>query len=426
LSERIDQLLGAAMPGPSQLAVLFIDLDRFKEVNDTFGHGYGDLVLHETGRRLADELPDSATLAHLSGDEFAVVLPGADAEAASLTAEALLRTLDEPLQLQEITVAVSASIGIAVAPEHGDTADDLQRRADIAMYVAKSRRGDFAVYSPDQDRHSREQLELAADLRRAIDRDELRLHYQPIVSLHSGRIEEVEALVRWQHPVRGMVPPNQFIPLAEETGMILPIGRWVLEEACRQAVAWRSRYTAARELVMSVNLSARQFHYTDVPGEISAVLQQAGLQPEGLKIEITESIAMGDVEPSIAALWRLKGMGVHLAIDDFGTGYSSLGYLKRIPADTLKIDKVFIDGLGVQAEDSAIVAATIAFAHAVGLTTTAEGVEHAEQLALVRQLGADRIQGYYCSKPLPADQLADLLASDWSMHAQPPEALRAA
>jgi EAL domain-containing protein (putative c-di-GMP-specific phosphodiesterase class I) len=191
-------------------------------------------------------------------------------------------------------------------------------------------------------------------------------------------------------------------------------------------VAWRAQFAAAKELVMSVNLSARQFHYTDVPSEISAVLQQAGLEPDGLKIEITESIAMGNVELSIAALWLLKGMGVHLAIDDFGTGYSSLGYLKRIPADTLKIDKVFIDGLGVHAEDSAIVAATVAFAHAVGLTTTAEGVEHAEQLALARQLGADRIQGYYCSKPLPADKLADLLASEWSLSTLPAEVLRAA
>jgi EAL domain-containing protein (putative c-di-GMP-specific phosphodiesterase class I) len=208
--------------------------------------------------------------------------------------------------------------------------------------------------------------------------------------------------------------------------MILPIGRWVLEEACRQAVAWRTRYATAHELVMSVNLSARQFLHTDVPSEISAVLQQTGLDPQGLKIEITESIAMGDVEPSIAALWLLKDMGVHLAIDDFGTGYSSLGYLKRIPADTLKIDKVFIDGLGVHAEDSAIVAATVAFARAVGLTTTAEGVEHAEQLALVQEVGADRIQGYYCSKPLPADQLADLLATEWSLYAQPAAELRAA
>jgi EAL domain-containing protein (putative c-di-GMP-specific phosphodiesterase class I) len=223
-----------------------------------------------------------------------------------------------------------------------------------------------------------------------------------------------------------MVPPSQFISLAEETGMILPIGRWVLEEACRQAVTLRTCCPAAKELVMSVNLSARQFHYADVPSEISSVLQQAGLEPAGLKIEITESIAMGDAERSIAALWLLKGMGVHLAIDDFGTGYSSLGYLKRIPADTLKIDKVFIDGLGVHPEDSAIVAATVAFAHAVGLTTTAEGVETAEQLALVRQLGADRMQGYYCSKPLPAEQLADLLASEWSLQARPQQVLRAA
>jgi diguanylate cyclase (GGDEF)-like protein len=425
LSDRIEYELELAARDSSPVSVLFIDLDRFKEVNDTFGHRYGDLLLQTVGRRLAAQLPLSATLARLSGDEFAIVLPGASADTAAGTADRLLRTVEQPIQLDEMTVAVSASIGIAVAPHHGTDADLLQRRADIAMHVAKARRGDYAVYAPDQDMHGRDRLELAADLRRAIERHELRLHFQPIVSLHTGRIEEVEALVRWQHPTRGLIPPAHFIGLAEDTGMILPIGRWVLEEACRQTVEWRSRFPRARSLVMSVNISACQFEHSDVPGEVKAVLQQTGLDARALKLEITESVAMADPELSIASLWLLKGMGVGLAIDDFGTGYSSLGYLKRFPADTLKIDKVFIDGLGIHPEDSAIIAAAIAFAHAVGLSTTAEGVEEADQLASLRQLGADRVQGFYCSRPLTAEQFEDLLESNRSL-LEPEQLLRAA
>jgi diguanylate cyclase (GGDEF)-like protein len=425
-TQRIEQELREALLTSTPVAVLVFELDRFKEVNDTFGHRYGDLLLQETAERLANALPRSAMVARLSGDEFAIVLPGANADIASQAAEHVLRTVEQPVQLDEVSVDVSASIGIAVAPEHGTDAELLQRHADVAMYVARSRRADYALYFPEQDMHSRERLELAADLRRAVERGELRLHYQPIVSLHTGRIEEAEALVRWQHPTRGLVSPGQFIPLAEETGMIVPLGRWVLEEACRQAVAWGARYPAARSLMMSVNLSARHFQYGDVPSDVTAVLERTGLDPKWLKLEITESVAMTDPELSIAALWLLKGMGVHLAIDDFGTGYSSLGYLKRFPVDTLKIDKVFIDGLGVHPEDAAIVAATIAFAHAVGLSTTAEGVEHADQLAHVRELGVDRVQGYYCSKPLPADSFADLLGSGWSLAGHQLEMVKAA
>ena len=408
LAERIEEALESAGP-TGHVAVLFIDLDHFKEVNDTFGHRCGDQLLQEVGQRLVAELPHSATLARLSGDEFAVVLPGADATTAARIAGVILRTLAKPLQLQELSVDVSASIGIAIAPEHGTESDLLQRKADVAMYVAKSRRNDYAIYAPEQDQHSRERLELAGDLRHAVERGELYLHYQPIVSLTTGRLEEVEALVRWNHPARGSIPPSQFIPLAEETGVVLQIGRWALEEACRQAVAWRQAHHAARSLVMSVNISARQFLHAEVPDEVRAVLQRTGLDPRALKLEITESVAMADPELSIASLWVLKGMGVRLAIDDFGTGYSSLGYLKRFPADTLKIDKVFIDGLGVNHEDSAIVAAAVAFAHAVGLTTTAEGVEEPEQVEILRELGADRVQGYICARPMSAEGIEDLL-----------------
>jgi diguanylate cyclase (GGDEF)-like protein len=409
LTVRLEQALRRAAATDAPAALLFLDLDRFKEINDTFGHRYGDVVLQQIGLRLAAELPASATLARLAGDEFAVLLPDADAAEASNVAESLLRALARTVQVHDVTLDVGASIGVAAAPEHATQPDILLRQADVAMYVAKRRRGGYVVYSPDQDTHSRERLELAADLRGVIERGELRLHYQPIVSLETGHMDEVEALVRWEHPQRGLVSPGEFIPIAEETGMIIPIGRWVIEQACRQAVSWRERFGAARSLVVSVNLSARQFHHSDVPADISKILRDTGMDPRSLKLEITESIAMGDTELNIATLWLLKGMGLRLAIDDFGTGYSSLGYLKRFPVETLKIDKGFVDGLGVHPEDTAVIGAIIAFARAVGLSTTAEGVEDADQLVRLRELGADRVQGYYCSKPIPAEALEALL-----------------
>jgi len=409
LAQRLEHALRLSTSCETSAALLFLDLDRFKEINDTFGHRYGDLVLQELGRRLAAELPAAATLARLAGDEFAVLLPDADTMEASRVAENLLRVLARTVQVHDVTLDVGASIGIAVASDQTTEADILLRQADVAMYVAKRRRGGYEVYSPDQDTHSRARLELAADLRGVIERGELRLHYQPIVSLETGRMDEVEALVRWDHPQRGLVSPAQFIPLAEETGMIIPIGRWVIEEACRQAVTWREQFISARSLTMSVNLSPRQFQHTDLPAEISEIIRITGMDPRSLKLEITESIAMADTELNIAALWLLKGMGLRLAIDDFGTGYSSLGYLKRFPVETLKIDKGFVDGLGIHPEDGAVIAAIIAFAKAVGLSTTAEGVEDAEQLARLREMGADRVQGYYCSRPVPPEKLEELL-----------------
>jgi EAL domain-containing protein (putative c-di-GMP-specific phosphodiesterase class I) len=335
--------------------------------------------------------------------------PFAALEEADAMARHLMVVLGEPFALEQYDVSVGASVGIAAYPDHGADPDTLLRRADVAMYVAKRSGLGRAVYAMEQDEHSRDRLELTADLKRAIEQGELRLHYQPIVSLKTGRMEEVEALVRWQHPKRGLVPPSVFIPIAEETGVIVQIGRWVLEEACRQAVIWQERYRAGRSVVMSVNISARQVHQTDFPAEVKEVLRATGMDPRSLKLEITESVAMENAERNIATLWLLKGMGIRLAIDDFGTGYSSLGYLKRFPVDTLKIDKVFVDGLGVHPEDSAVIAAIIAFAHAVGLSTTAEGVEEAGQLAHLQKLRADRIQGYFCSKPLPAEALNELL-----------------
>jgi diguanylate cyclase (GGDEF)-like protein len=411
LARQLEEALADIAHTPGALALLFINLDHMQQINDTFGHHYGDMVLEQTARRLGALVPRSATVARHAGNGFAVVLPDADGKRAAATAANLLDAIQRPLGLDDIAVDVSARIGIALAPEHGLDADLLQRRADVASYVARTRHIDYALYSPEHDQHSRERLELASEMRRAIERGELYVVYQPIVSVSTGRMVEVEALVRWHHSTRGLISPADFVPIAEETGAILEIGRWVLEEACSQAARWRAAFPAARSLVMNVNVSARQLQQTDLVTEVRRVLERSELEPAALKLELTETVAMEDPELTIASLWNLKGIGVRIAIDDFGTGYSSLGYLKRFPADTLKIDKVFIDGLGVHPEDSAIVSAAIAFAHAVGLTTTAEGVESLDQLLHVGRLGADRVQGYFYSKPLRAEQLQEMLAA---------------
>jgi|SRR5579864_1500252 len=408
LKERLEEAL---QEQTRPVALMFLDLDQLKAINDTYGHRYGDMLLQEVACRLEAAVPEHATVARLAGDEFAVLLPQCGVVSACAMAGRLLDAIAQPLALDEIAVALTARMGIAMAPEHGTDAGLLSRRADVAMYAAKDARADYVVFSPEHDIQTRERLELSTDLKGAVERDELSLVYHPVVSLQTGRVVELEALVRWQHPSRGPIPPSVFVPLAEETGSIHAIGRWILDEACAQAAAWRSQIPAADSLVINVNVSARQFQQASVVSDVQDVLERTGLDPGALKIEITETVAMEDPELSIASLWLLKNMGVHLAIDDFGTGYSSLGYLKRFPVDTLKIDKVFVDGLGLHAEDEAIVAATLAFARAVGLSTTAEGVESVEQLRLLTQLGVDRIQGYLCARPLPPEQVPSVLTS---------------
>jgi diguanylate cyclase (GGDEF)-like protein len=412
LTQHVDSGLRQAADDGSGFAILYIGLHHMKAVNNTFGHRYGDILVTETARRLAGALPPTGTLARASGDQFAVLLPDVGTEAAVNVGRQLLASLREPVILGTITADVTASVGIAVAPLHGRDAEVLQRRADLALYAATLQGEDVAIWTPQQDEQSRERLQLVADLRQALERGELFLEYQPIVALESGRITEVEALVRWNHPLHGRLGPAAFVPLAEETGAIVDIGRWVLRQACTQVAEWRGQIRSAQSLAVSVNVSARQFQQSDVAADVATALASAGLPAEALKLEITESIAVANPELTIAKLWHLKGSGVRLAIDDFGTGYSSLGSLKRFPVDTLKIDKVFVDGLSVHPEDSAIVEATIAFARALGLSTTAEGVETSEQLAHLRELGADRIQGYYCSRPLSTEALAELLESE--------------
>ena len=411
--DRLQHALQRVSRKNGTLAVLFVDLDNFKVVNDSLGHKEGDRLLISVGRRLQECLRSGDTLARLGGDEFTVLLEeGAGTEEAAGVAERLAERLQAPFELQGQEVFVKASVGI-VASTHDDRADpdDLLRRADAAMYEAKRRgKAGYTVFHPDMSSRVTERLRLEAEMNRAIERDEFRVHYQPLIELDTGRISEVEALVRWEHPKRGLLPPGEFLPLAEETGLILPIGRIVLREACRQVREWQEYYPSEPPLMLDANLSTRQFRQPDLVGEISGILEETGLEARSLRLEITESIAVDDVESAIVTLQELKEMGVALAIDDFGTGYSSLSYIKRFPIDVLKIARPFVDGLGRDDGDTALVRATIAFAKAFDLDVTGEGIETAEQLDRLRELGCDTGQGYYFAKPLPSDAAGKLFS----------------
>jgi len=393
----------------SSVAVLFLDLDGFKVINDSLGHKAGDQLLIGVSQRLKSCLRSVDTVARFGGDEFTILLKDINEESdATYVAERIIEQLQTPFNLEKREVFISSSIGIALSTGY-ERCDDLLRNADAAMYEAKkSGKSRFTLFKPDMDSRAFELLQLATDLRRAIERQEFRLFYQPVLQLDNGKISEVEALIRWEHPRIGLISPAKFIPLAEETGLILPIGQWVLETACRQARDWQLQYPDNPPLVVGVNLSAKQFQQPQFVDKIAHILNETGLNPQSLKLEITESMMMEQGDTTIATLYRLKHLGIRLAIDDFGTGFSALSYLKRFPVDTLKIDRSFIKGLGHNREDTAIVHAVIAFAKALHLSVTAEGVETAEQLSQLRVLGCDRGQGYYFSEPLTADAL-DLL-----------------
>jgi len=394
------------------LALLFVDVDRFKNVNDTLGHAMGDRLLKEVGARLRRCLRGADLLARFGGDEFVVLLPELPYEGyAAGVAARLLAALTDPLRLDDQECHVTASIGVATCPQDGRDAQTLQKHADTALHRAKAQgRNSFCHYSPQGDVHSRERLTLEAHLRRALSRGELDLHYQPKRSIAGGGITGMEALLRWRHSELGMVAPDRFIRIAEETGLIVPIGEWVLRTACVHAAALR-REAGIEHPRVAVNLSARQFaDYSLVP-LVASVLRQTGLPAQCLELEITESLVMDNPEQAARLLGQLKEMGVHLAMDDFGTGYSSLAYLKRFPVDTIKIDRSFIQGLPGDEEDATITQAVIAMARSLRLRTIAEGVETAEQLAFLERLGCDEIQGYYFSKPLPFEDLRKFLAA---------------
>jgi diguanylate cyclase (GGDEF)-like protein len=408
--DRLDHALQRAARHGHGLAVLFMDIDDFKSVNDSLGHPAGDRLLVHAGERIRRHLRPGDTAARFGGDEFAVLLEeGVEIENAVLVAERIIEALREPVMLGEKEVFVRSSMGITAA-EAGEQPEEILRRADVAMYVAKAQgKGRFVIYEPSMEESIVGRLELAGELQRAVERDEFVLHYQPSVTLSNGGIAGVEALLRWQHPVRGLVYPTEFVPVAEETGLILPIGAWVLREACTQARRWQVEFPSQPPLTLAVNISARQVQQPGLCDIVRTALEESGLPPESLVLEITESLMMQDAELSIARLNELKALGIRLAIDDFGTGYSSLSYLRKFPVDILKIDKSFVDGVSRHGKEQELAQSIIELGQTLRLEIVAEGVERAEQLGWLQSRNCDLGQGFYFSEPVDPDDLTRLL-----------------
>ena len=401
----LDRTIARAHRQGGEFAVCFIDLDRFKTINDTLGHDAGDELLKVMAERLRAAVRKSDLVARLGGDEFVVLLEGGPAADLAGVADKLLAAIGEQVTINGCHFLVTGSIGVGLYPANGDDAATLLKHADAAMYLAKeSGKNNVQFYTEELAGMATRQFELESALRLALVREELVLHYQPKVDVTSGHIVGLEALVRWHHPQRGLVPPGEFIPLAEERGLIVPIGRWVVATACRQIRAWRDAGLATPPV--AVNLSARQFADNRLIDDFAAAMRESGVDPADLEIELTESVLVADPERANEVLRRLHTMGVRIAIDDFGTGYSSLSYLKRFPAQTVKIDRSFIRGLPTDHDDTAITQAVIAMAHSLGLRVVAEGVETADQLGLLQRLHCDEVQGYLLGRPAPAGEIA--------------------
>jgi diguanylate cyclase (GGDEF)-like protein/PAS domain S-box-containing protein len=405
--EKLEQALDGCRR-TDDVAILFLDLDGFKEVNDSLGHAAGDQLLVQVADRLRDSVRAGDTVARFGGDEFAVLVESIVARAdAETVADRIVEAVGAPVVIDGRELHVGASIGIASAADAADM-EQLLRNADLAMYKAKSGGGSgYAMYDPHMHNALVQRLELESDLRVALERAELALHYQPTVDLVTGEIVGFEALVRWHHPTRGVVAPFDFIGIAESTGLIVPLGRWVLAEACRQAVAWGAG--TGRRLKMAVNVSVRQFEDCDLAAMVSEVIAETGMPVDQLCLEMTESVLLTDTDENLTQLLRLKALGVTLAMDDFGTGYSSLAYLRRFPMDTLKIDRSFVDRLGGDSEDVALVRTIVRLGQSLGMSTVAEGIEDAAQLAALRELGCDLAQGYFLSRPVPAAEAGRFL-----------------
>ena len=400
LQDRLQQALLSAYRDRSPVSVLLMDLDGFKEVNDTFGHQYGDILLRQVAERLRHAVREPDTVARLGGDEFAAVLTRADQTSATLVARRIQAALDQPFVLEDQRVDVRASIGISLHPDHGEDVDTLLRTADVAMYLAKKTGGGFTFYAPEQDQHSPTRFALVGQLRDAIERNELLLHFQPKVSLKATQIDAVEALVRWQHPKYGLLQPDSFIPAVEDTALIKPLSTWILNEALRHCHLWQE---AQLDVRVGVNLSVRNLQDAQLVHTIARLLHRWGVPASRLQLEITESAIMADPARTMQVVTRLHDIGVSISIDDFGTGYSSLAYLKQLPADEIKIDRSFV--MDMTDDDMVIVRSVIDLGHNLGLRVAAEGVENRETLDLLAEMGCDAAQGYFVSHPLPAEDV---------------------
>ncbi|BCS54622.1 EAL domain-containing protein [Geobacter sp. SVR] len=409
LRERLAQALEQAKRSSLHLVVMFIDLDRFKNINDSLGHHVGDLLLIDVAARLSEAVRSADIVARLGGDEFVVVLPQVRSGVASAhIVSKIQQALSQPFRIDGHDLHITPSIGISVFPHDGETIEELMKNADLAMYHAKSKgRNNYQFFKQEMNSTVHERLLLENDLRAALERQEFLLHYQPQIDLATGRVIGMEALVRWQHPQRGLIAPGLFIPIAEETGLILPLGDFVLKTACRQLVAWQAQ--GLPPLRMAVNLSARQFKQGNFPSLVAEIIAETGIAPHHLELEITESAAMDNPEAVITHLRILREMGIELAIDDFGTGYSSLGYLKLFPVNRLKIDRSFVKDIESDSDDAAIAAATIALAHTLGKEVIAEGVESKAQLDFLKYQQCDIVQGYFFSRPMPPGEVPEFL-----------------
>jgi diguanylate cyclase (GGDEF)-like protein len=404
--DRIEEAIGVAGGDGRSAAVMVLDVDRFREINDALGHEAGDCLLQAAAARLSETVPASETFARLGGDEFGVLLSTGSHEEATALAERIHEALEAPFSLSGFPVEIGVSVGIASYPDHGENVDTLLQRADVAMYVAKDAHAATALYDSELDTSDAARLALAGELRRAIENEELVVHFQPKAALESGHIVGAEALVRWQHPERGFIPPSEFIPIAERTGLIKPLSRYVIASAIEQCAAW---HAAGFDLHVAVNLTIPDLLDLELPDRIAGLLVEAGVRPDQLELEITETTILADPSRVRQVLNRLNDMGLRLAIDDFGTGYSSLAYLKNLPVHTIKIDRSFVMGMCEDASDATIVRSTIDLGRNLGLGIVAEGIESQDVWDALRADGCALAQGYFISRPASADELRELL-----------------